>query len=439
MLEGNGSGPALAAADTTKVTAANGHAPILLVDDTRDNLILFYSMLKILGQPIVMASSGQEALDACRENDFAVILLDVQMPGMDGFEVAGRVRETERGQTTPIIFVTALHTDQGKVSRGYSLGAVDYLFKPVALETLRAKVAAFIDLFLQKQALRQALVRAREAERQLTEQAAELRRSNEELEQFAYVASHDLKEPLRMVTSYVQLLARRYAGKLDADADEFIGFATEGATRMRTLIDDLLKYSRVGTRGTEFAPIDCGKVLNVISANLEVAIAESGAELRIDPLPTIIADERQFEQLFQNLLANAIKFRGESNPVVHVSARHFDDLTTTPLHNGGHSHPGWMFSVRDNGIGIDPQFASKIFLIFQRLHQRNEYPGTGIGLAVCKKIVERHGGRINVDSKPGEGATFRFTIPDKINGHPVRPNSGKEIQETCSSNHEGAA
>lgn len=242
-----------------------------------------------------------------------------------------------------------------------------------------------------------------------------------------------------MVTSYVQLLARRYAGKLDADADEFIGFATEGATRMRTLIDDLLKYSRVGTHCAPFAAADCQAIVNVARANLEVAIAESGARVEIEPLPTILADERQLEQLFQNLLANAIKFRGEAPPQIHVAARRFDDLRASGLHRDDDSGPGWMFSVRDNGIGLDPQFASKIFMIFQRLHQRGEYAGTGIGLAVCKRIVERHGGRISVESSPGAGATFHFTIPDGIQGQPRGTAVWEETREACSSNQERVA
>jgi signal transduction histidine kinase len=409
-------------------------APILIVDDTRDNLLLFTSMLKTLGQPIVAAASGPEALAACRENEFAVVLLDVQMPGMDGFEVASRIRQSDSGKLTPIIFVTALHTDETKVQKGYSLGAVDYLFKPVVLSVLRAKVAAFIDLFLQQKMLRQALTRAQKAEHKLSQQAAELRRSNAELEQFAYVASHDLKEPLRMVTSYVQLLARRYNGKLDAAADEFIAFAAEGAERMRALIDDLLKYSRVGTRGAPFVPTDCNAVLDVVQSNLQVAIQESGAAVEVDRLPTVIADRRQLEQVFQNLIANAVKFRSATTPQVRVSAQRYDDESPDGVRSRG-----WMFSVSDNGIGLDPQFAEKIFMIFQRLHHRGEYGGTGIGLAVCKKIVERHGGRISVESQSGAGAVFRFTIPDKINGHAAGIIAEEETQEAWKTDQERAA
>ena len=241
------------------------------------------------------------------------------------------------------------------------------------------------------------------AEEKLQAFAAELERSNRELEQFAYVASHDLQEPLRMVTSYMQLLSKRYQGKLDQDADEFIAFAVDGASRMQGLIQDLLAYSRVGTRGKELTPTDCNSVLRQTLVNLQAAIAEHRASVTNDDLPTMMVDETQLAQLFQNLIGNAIKFHGAESPRVHVSARKTCEVSETSQ--------VWEFSVRDNGIGMDMQFAERIFGIFQRLHTRAEYPGTGIGLAICKKIVERHGGRIWVESEVGKGATFYFTIP----------------------------
>jgi light-regulated signal transduction histidine kinase (bacteriophytochrome) len=231
----------------------------------------------------------------------------------------------------------------------------------------------------------------------LERSVVELTRSNADLQQFAYVASHDLQEPLRMVASYTQLLAKRYKGKLDADADEFITFAVEGATRMQQLIKDLLAYSRVTTQRAPSEPTECAPALVIALNNLHMAIEKEQAVVTYDPLPTIVADDTQLTQLFQNLIGNAIKFRGDQPPRVHLSAIRKDHE--------------WVFAVRDNGIGIDPQYADRVFVIFQRLHTPADYPGTGIGLALCKKIVERHGGRIWVDSSPGQGATFYFTFP----------------------------
>jgi PAS domain S-box-containing protein len=236
------------------------------------------------------------------------------------------------------------------------------------------------------------------AEEVLRNTLEELRRSNEELARFAYIASHDLQEPLRMVASYLQLLSKRYKGKLDSDADDFITFAVDGATRMQRLIQELLAYSRVGTKTKELLDVSSEEALHRALANLRGAMEESGAVVTHDPLPNVLADEMQLLQLFQNLVGNAIKFRRPGEvPRIHISAA---------MGDAGK----WTFSVRDNGLGIDSQYFEKIFGLFQRLHKREEFDGTGIGLAICRKIVERHGGRITVESRLGQGSTFGFAL-----------------------------
>lgn len=238
----------------------------------------------------------------------------------------------------------------------------------------------------------------RQAVQSLAERAQELARSNAELEQFAYVASHDLQEPLRAVVSYLQLLERRYRSELDERADRYIGHAVDGAHRMQRLINDLLAYSRAGRRNDERQPVDLEVLLDRILKSLEVSIEEAGATVTHDPLPTIEGDLVGLGQLLQNLVGNALKFRGDEPSQVHIAATH--------------QNRAWTFSVRDNGIGIAPEYQERIFVLFQRLHGRGEYAGTGIGLAICKKIVEQHGGTLWVESTPGDGSTFRFTIPD---------------------------
>jgi signal transduction histidine kinase len=394
---------------------------ILLVDDKPENLVALEAVLENLGEELIKAHSGKEALRACLEHDFAVILLDVKMPDMDGFETAAMIRERERSRNTPIIFLTALKSEE-HLFRGYYMGAVDYLYKPIVPEVLRSKVSVFVDLtkknFLlrnhaaileqkNRELERQVEERLRaeedvrqlnaELERRVQERTAELSRTNDELRQFAYVASHDLQEPLRTVGSYAQLLARRYKGKLGTDADEFISYMVGGVNRMHTLLNDMLAFSRVTQ--TQNKPLSTESLDAVLAAslmNLELSIREAGAEVTHDPLPSVYCDETQIAQVFQNLIGNAIKYRTDQPPRVHVWA---DEGDTE-----------WIISVRDNGMGVDPQYHDRIFGIFKRLHGR-ELPGTGMGLAICKRIIERHNGRIWVESEAGKGATFRFTLP----------------------------
>jgi len=269
---------------------------------------------------------------------------------------------------------------------------------------VRGCIGAFMDITDRKQAekalkrLNEELeLRVRERTAELEQAVVELKRSNEDLQQFAYVSSHDLQEPLRMVASYVGLLESRYKDRLDEHAREFIGYAVEGAKRMQGLIKDLLEYSRIQSRGNPFAPVDCERLLAAVENNLQVHIQETGAIITHDPLPTVTGDKTQLMQVFQNLIDNALKFRRpDQTPRVHISAQRRDHE--------------WCFNVRDNGIGIDPQFHDRIFVIFQRLHTRRHYAGSGIGLAIVKRIIERHGGEISVTSEPGHGTPFHFYI-----------------------------
>jgi signal transduction histidine kinase len=415
---------------------------VLLVDDQPANLLALEAMLADLNLHLVRALSGAEALRQVLQHEFAVILLDVQMPAMDGFETARLIRSRPKSRYTPIVFLTAYERGSFAVAEAYELGAVDYLVKPLVPVILRAKVTVFVELFRKTEQVKRQMEQLQELERQeferrMTEEnlrqseeryreihrlneeleervrertreleheasqrkrtLAELTRSNRELEQFAYVASHDLREPLRKVRVYLQLLERRYKEQLNTEGRQFIGYAVSAAERMQALVQDLLAYARVGSRGQPFAWVDSTVPFAEALANLETAIRERSAVVTCEALPTVWADATQLVQLFQNLLGNAIKFHGTEAPRVEVKAEQRDGE--------------WYFTVRDNGIGIDPRFVDRLFVLFVRLHSQSEYPGTGIGLAICKKIVERHHGRIGVQSQPGAGATFWFTLP----------------------------
>jgi signal transduction histidine kinase len=315
-----------------------------------------------------------------------VVLADYNLGDGRGMEALDILRSD--GRDIPLILVSGALGDVTAVEC-IKQGATDYVPKD-SLTRLPISVRRALEEKQRREERRQ-------AEAALASKVEELARSNRDLEQFAYVASHDLQEPLRMVASYTQLLSERYRGKLDENADKYIAYAVEGALRMQTLVQDLLAFSRVGREGSTRTRTDCRTALDVAVQNLQAAIQESHATVTHGSLPVVTADRTQLVQLFQNLIGNAIKFRGTEPPIIAVSAE---------MHAGM-----WKFAVADNGIGIAPEHKEVIFVIFQRLHTRTEYSGNGLGLAICKKIVEQHGGRIWVESKAGHGCSFGFTLP----------------------------
>ena len=383
---------------------AGDRASILLVDDRPENLLALEAALEPLDQDLVKAGSGEEALRLLLRQEFAVILLDVQMPGMDGFDTAIQIKEREKTKDIPIIFLTAISREPHHALRGYSTGAVDYMSKPFDPWVLRAKVAVFIDLYeknslLKKQAelLAQRLEERYKAEQALEQKARELERSNADLQQFAYVASHDLQEPLRVMNGYLDLMTDTLKdGGID-DALSMIDRIKKSTDRMDALIHDLLEYARLDAQPEAFRETDLTEVLGYALGNLEVAIKEHDVTVEHGPLPTVRGDQSQLLQLFQNLVSNGIKFRSEAPCRIRITSER----------KGDHHE----FAVEDNGIGIDPAHMERIFTIFERLNPLDRYPGSGIGLSVCKKIVERHGGTIWADVTPGGGTTMRFTLP----------------------------
>jgi len=355
----------------------------LLVEDEPADVELALRALRDTGLEATadVAQTGDEFAELVRKNSYDVILADYKLPGWNGMESVEILRR--EGLDIPIILVSGALGELTAVEC-IKQGAADYVLKDHL-----ARLPESVRRAMREKKLRQDHKRSQE----------ELARSNQELEQFAYVASHDLQEPLRMVATYTQLLAERYQGKLDSDADKYIHYAVDGALRMQKLVQDLLAFSRVGRQGMALESTDCNTVLEVALSNLKVAIQESGAVIRHGLLPVVMADVSQLVQVFQNLIGNAIKFRGSQPTLIQVNA----EATAKE----------WIFSVRDNGIGIAPQQTENVFVIFRRLHTRAEYPGNGIGLSICKKIVEQHGGRIWVTSEPGCGSNFQFTLPIK--------------------------
>lgn len=380
-------------------------ANILLVDDRPQNLLALEAVLAPLGQNLVRAASGEEALAKLLKEDFVVILLDVQMPDLDGFQTARLIRERERTRTVPIIFITAVSHEPEHHLLGYESGAVDYITKPFEPHILRAKVAVFLELHEktrrldeQTRELRQRLRERDRAERALARRTAELTRSNTELDQFVQVVSHDLQEPLNTLTGFLILLRESAPETAQPDVDRLIDRCLAGAQRMTMMIQELVRYARETSTEAPSETVLLDAALSDAVENLHSEVVSTGATVTSMDLPSVQGDRWQLTQLFQNLVANGIKFRAQAPPAIHV---------TTERREGE-----WLVSVEDNGLGIPPGQEARIFTLFHRLHPSDRYPGAGVGLALCKKIVERHGGRIWAESKPGGGSAFRFTLLD---------------------------
>ena len=393
---------------------------ILIVDDNPSNLKVLYTYLKQAGFSVLVAEDGYTGMDVVKNSQPELILLDVMMPGIDGFEVCRRLKENKSDRHIPIIFLTALSETVNKV-KGFEAGGVDYITQPTENEEVVARVKAHLmlnrlrqKLQLQNQELQSEIERRKQMERKLNlsrtllqesndsleqtvaERTAELSDSNQDLENFAYIASHDLRQPLRKIRMCTEYLAEDYGHCFDKQAESYMTYITGSIDRMYLLIDDLLTYSRIGKQEKEAVSIDLSTIVDECIEDLSLIIEEKQATIDYHDLPTVRGNLREIRQLFQNLISNALKFTKDKPPKINITATPQGDR--------------WLLTVTDNGIGIDPRFSDKIFQMFQRLHQDSEYEGTGIGLAICQKVVNSHGGEIWVESKLGSGSSFRFTL-----------------------------
>lgn len=393
---------------------------ILVVDDREDNLLSIETILEQENYTVVRANSGRAALKILlQQQDFTLILMDVQMPDMNGFETASLIYEREKLRNIPIIFITAHNQGEDRMFEGYKMGAVDFIYKPFNPELLRYKVSVFVELYQKTNQLlnhEQKLLAAnkklaREVEErklkeekirllneQLLSNNIQLKTTIEELDRFAYVASHDLQEPLRKILVFSDKLQTKYRDTLDGEVGQSLDKIAKASGRMQTLINDLLKFSRQTQVDEDFVGISLDHLLLEVIADLEVEIEKSSARIQQDKLPEVWGIPSQMRQLFQNLLSNAIKFRKKDvNPVVRIYSEPRNGLE--------------RIIVEDNGIGFDAQYAEEIFMVFKRLHSYHEFEGSGVGLSICKKIVDRHNGSIRAESKIGEGSKFILEFP----------------------------
>jgi signal transduction histidine kinase len=407
---------------------------ILVVDDREDNLFAIETILEKDNYTIVKATSGRAALKILlQQHDFSLILMDVQMPDLSGFETATIIYERDKLKDIPIIFITAQNYNEEYVFKGYKMGGVDYIYKPVNPDLLRAKVGVFVELYRKNQQLllqqkkliaanrslqkeieerRTSEERVRTLNEQLVENNTHLKIVNEDLDRFAYVASHDLQEPLRKIMVFSDKIMAQQ--NRDEETEKYFQKIIESSRRMQSLINDLLSFSKQSVRPSDFKDVDLNILLREVMSELEIEIEKTGAEFQIEVLPAICAVPSLMHQLFYNLLSNALKFHKNSIvPVIKIQAEkikerdnRFSGLT---LNDGNY----YKIIISDNGIGFDPKYAEDIFVVFKRLHSYHEFQGTGVGLSICKKIVENHNGFIMAESNVGEGSTFTVCLPEK--------------------------
>ena len=403
----------------------NKHVKILAVDDREDNLLSIETILENDGYQIVKATSGRAALKVLlTQQDFTLILMDVQMPDMNGFETASLIYEREKLRQIPIIFITAHNQGEEKMYEGYKMGGVDFIYKPINSELLRYKVSVFVDLYKKTSELihqEKKLLAANKnlekevEERKISEEKVwllnqqlllnnqQLKNTIEELDRFAYVASHDLQEPLRKILVFSDKIQTKYQDTLSDDLNSNLNKIMKASERMQLLINDLLRFSRNTATDEDFTIIDLNKLVAEVISDMEIEIEKTGAVISVGEFPMIWGIPSQMGQLFQNLVGNALKFKTETeSPLISI-------LNDTGSQKGSKNF--CRVIIRDNGIGFDQRYAEDIFIVFKRLHSYHEYQGSGVGLSICKKIVERHGGSIRAESQAGQGSRFIIDLP----------------------------